>query len=929
MWLAALGGLLAHAQDQVIVMDSDQGYIWELQWQGEHLLVADSDQAYLYATDSLDLVRQQHLWTWNPSVSLSGDGATMLTVGRRARVWETASGDKLQGFKASWSENPIALDHQGGRVLRTSYMGLEWVRVQDGEPLGTLEADFDGMSLSRSGEDLLVVGYGQVHRVRPDGGVESWAAGANAYDIMGSESLALLPSWASGVQVLDLESGELRPLDLPPTAQLALSPDGRLLAYQEASTQRIHVVELESGRTLRVIPSLETSPFLAFSPDGGRLAVSGAGIVRVFDLSIQRPVPELTPVNLLGFQGDLALILRWDGQLEGWDPQGQRQASASLSIPMRYDPNATFLPDGELLMISTQGAAQRVDAWTGAQLAGPYPGNRDEGLVLSNSDGSYAVLSSGWLHAFDPQGQPTGSSPATSETAWLGPGGTTLLQLRGETNLVLQDVATGVSTPGLQVEMGVLTAQLIARPTAPPAIPTDTPADPPTSEDTGAPTDRPSDTSPPEIEGQTGSDSERPDPVVVMRTEPSFEPPAVWFIDTNGDLLRWDLDPASEAETLAEAGDFWVSAADIRGEHALLVDNEGHAKLHDLDGNLLHTGSVPLPAGRYITHAAVHPQHPRALIALDDGSVLQLDFLGDAVTHLGDTLRGGSVIDAQGDKLVQVTAGVLVLHEGDQSRKLKPEQTPSAAVFLADGSLLVGDTAGGLQLWDGERFGERLQIHDAPIVELAPGPAGVAVRHDDGGLGWVPLDLSGSSVLGAWAANGVDVSPQGIALSVASYQGVSIYPELGAAESEASLKGSLRSGLSGPVSACPDGTGVVAVDQDWGSPARIARVVSGKVVPLDAHFPAGITALECTDAHILVGHASGETLVLDAQGQTLQRVLASDGGAVHDLAVSGQQLYVSSETGQVSAWDLETGAFQGDRRLTPQQVLGQPAGSAQ
>jgi WD40 repeat protein len=103
------------------------------------------------------------------------------------------------------------------------------------------------------------------------------------------DSKGVISADSQGEQIVfwDVASGEERRRLKGPGAKvtaLAISPDGRLLAYSN-STYVVRLWDLVAGQIRRTVASCRISPDLAFTPDGKRLAILDSATVRLVDLA--------------------------------------------------------------------------------------------------------------------------------------------------------------------------------------------------------------------------------------------------------------------------------------------------------------------------------------------------------------------------------------------------------------------------------------------------------------------------------------------------------------------------------------------------------------------------------------------------------------------------------------------------------------------
>jgi DNA-binding beta-propeller fold protein YncE len=136
---------------------------------------------------------------------------------------------------------------------------------------------------------------------------------------------------------------------------IAISPDGKLLAAS-GGKERIQLVDLESGRTIRVleIEEKDTVPCLAFSPDGKTLAAASE-IVRVWDVAtgacqaILRTAPFASESVAFSPDGQ-TLVTAGAATIRGW-PVANLIAAGGAKVEAFLAP--------ELAALRREGAAQQ------------------------------------------------------------------------------------------------------------------------------------------------------------------------------------------------------------------------------------------------------------------------------------------------------------------------------------------------------------------------------------------------------------------------------------------------------------------------------------------------------------------------------------------------------------------------------------------
>jgi WD40 repeat protein len=194
-------------------------------------------------------------------------------------------------------------------------------------------------------------------------------------------------------------------------ANLALSPDGRLLALRQYSGN-IELWYWELRRRIGTLTNQGSQFAMAFSPDGKLIAsanrsASGQPVVSLWDvatLRILHDLPQPLEVVSLTFspEGRLLTTYNLESVLKLWEvPSGRLvtnyAAAPSVNWEMRFP---LYSPDGATLVLADSGPIRLIDSQTGAarEILATSEGNSVNALAVS-PDGQLIASGHGWSDA--------------------------------------------------------------------------------------------------------------------------------------------------------------------------------------------------------------------------------------------------------------------------------------------------------------------------------------------------------------------------------------------------------------------------------------------------------------------------------------------------------------------------------------------------
>jgi WD40 repeat protein len=323
-------------------------------------------------------------------VSFSADGKTLFAVTPQGNIaaWDVIAGKEKREFGLVMSGSPLSLSADGKLLavrgsdssirLYEPATGRLRLRVTDAAhtPLN------NAFALSPDGTTLATIDRGgslrfwdaATGRERNPG---EGHAGAVTQLAFAPDGKALVSASIERVCAWDVTAHKQQAaLDMPVAGPRlrALSPDGRRLAVAGA-TGSVRVIDVPGGQVLRQLDDITSGLFgLAFTADGGTLAVSEGKVVKLWDLATGTAKRTLDAgagaVSLIAISADgrrLAAVGGF-GSVQVWDadtgrPLWEQTVTAGNRAPV-------FSPDGRRLAVSGGDGHVRVfDTATGHELA--------------------------------------------------------------------------------------------------------------------------------------------------------------------------------------------------------------------------------------------------------------------------------------------------------------------------------------------------------------------------------------------------------------------------------------------------------------------------------------------------------------------------------------------------------------------------------
>jgi len=218
-----------------------------------------------------------------------GSGGTLLAAGgyQGIQVWDAESGGELGTYPEVKDVRGLAFSPDGSLLAAGANLAVKVLDARDGREIDTLlgaavavqSVTFspDGKTLAAGGQNVITwewPGGREIANVK----IDPWATRL----VFTPDAKTLAAATYTGVKIYEAATLRLlRSIGEEEPAALALSPDGKLLAWA-ARGSPIRLVDLSNGEEVGTLTGhTDVVQALAFSPDGARLASGSAdGTIR-------------------------------------------------------------------------------------------------------------------------------------------------------------------------------------------------------------------------------------------------------------------------------------------------------------------------------------------------------------------------------------------------------------------------------------------------------------------------------------------------------------------------------------------------------------------------------------------------------------------------------------------------------------------------
>lgn len=183
---------------------------------------------------------------------------------------------------------------------------------------------------------------------------------------------------------------------------MAFTPDGQYVISGSSSTNSTRVWNLQTRATVHEFPNNGYVLSMALSPDGSLAAVGGSlGTVRVWSVQTGEEVRSFVIarsnwVTGVGFSPDGTLLVAasQSGSAIVWEVSTGMQLF-TLTDDLSGNPAVKFSPDGEAILVVTQGLARLFSAETGTQITSFETAHQATGFCCRadfSPDGRYIAI---------------------------------------------------------------------------------------------------------------------------------------------------------------------------------------------------------------------------------------------------------------------------------------------------------------------------------------------------------------------------------------------------------------------------------------------------------------------------------------------------------------------------------------------------------
>jgi WD40 repeat protein len=341
------------------------------------------------------------MWVWVARFSPDGAHVVTASLDGTARLWDATTG------------RLIAVLHEGSQVSDALFSGSEVLLKGEGPTVSRWDAA-TGTARGRAANHAAPVtaiaagAGGRFASASADGVVQVHGPGGTVVAVFAVEPAATRLAFSRDGRRLALAGGtELQVWDLALPRRLAtmhghaaevtaieVAPDGaRIASSSEDGTVRLW--DVATGQALALIPSLAPIQWLAFSHDGDRIAVGGAGGASVWSTRNDglRAVLELgEPVASVALRGDGGQVIACGalGAVRVWPTRG---GPAPVAMHTASRCAAAITPDGAIAITGDDdGQIQTWDTAAGRPLRelAPTAAPRIYAITIS-PDGRRAV----------------------------------------------------------------------------------------------------------------------------------------------------------------------------------------------------------------------------------------------------------------------------------------------------------------------------------------------------------------------------------------------------------------------------------------------------------------------------------------------------------------------------------------------------------